>query len=72
MTTPEEMQICNVIATPVVKTNFGWVCQSDEYGTPNRICGVCKQYRGGGSSRGVFLQGIIYGSEIRSHNFVKA
>ena len=45
MTTPEEMQIRNVIATPVGKTNFGRVCQPAEHGTPDRIWGVCKKYR---------------------------
>jgi hypothetical protein len=34
-----------VIATPVGRTNFGWVCQPAEFGTPDRICGVCKKSR---------------------------
>ena len=45
MTTREEVEIRNVIATPVGKTNFGWVCQAADYGTPDRICGVCKKSR---------------------------
>ena len=45
MTTPENLQIRNVIATPRGRANFGWVCQPAEYGTPDRICGVCKKFR---------------------------
>jgi hypothetical protein len=41
----EEPQIRNVIATPVDKTNFGWVCQPADYVTPDRICDVCKKCR---------------------------
>jgi len=45
MTTPEEMEVRNVIATSVGRMNFGRVCRRAEYGTPDRICGVCKKYR---------------------------
>jgi hypothetical protein len=45
MATPEGMQLRNVIATTVGKTNLGWVREPAAYGTPDRICGVCKKYR---------------------------
>ena len=36
------MQIRDVIATSVGRTNFEWVRQPAEYGTPDRTCGVRK------------------------------
>jgi hypothetical protein len=45
MKKPEESQIRNVIATPMGKTDLGWVCRPADYVTPDRICGVCKKHR---------------------------
>jgi hypothetical protein len=44
MTKPEKMEIRNVIATRVGKTNFGLVCQPAEYGSLySRRSSSCQQ-----------------------------